>query len=463
MSSVLEFLARERDRHLAELAEFARIPSISALPEHAGDIAACACWMRGRLERAGLEHARLFETGGNPIVYADWLHAGPDAPTALLYGHYDVQPVDPLELWETPPFEPTIRGGRIYARGVSDNKAQILLNVQALEALLATDGALPLNVKVIVEGEEELRADRLEDFVGRERDLLAADVAVVSDTCLYGRGIPGLPVGLRGMVALALTVRTAGTDMHSGVYGGTVPNALHAVGELVAGLHDPGTGRVAVEGFYDRVRELDAAERAEWAALPFDENALRAEVGVSELPGEHGYSPVERTWARPALDVHGIWGGFQGEGVKTVIPAVAHAKLSCRLVPDQDPHDVLTLLRAHLEQHRPPGAAVTVDFELAGARPVLTPRDHPAVGAALAALADAYDKEPVVFRAGWSVPIVEILARVAGLDSVMLGFALPDENFHAPNEHFHLENLDGGLRTMVAFWPRLVAALRPGA
>ncbi|HEY1317453.1 MAG TPA: dipeptidase [Gaiella sp.] len=450
-------LEAERDRHLAELVELLRFPSVSAVSDRRDDVLGCAAWLREQLESIGLEHASLLETGGNPIVYGDWLHAGPDAPTALLYGHYDVQPPEPLELWQSPPFEPTFRDGRVYARGATDNKSQVFLNLKAIETLLRADGALPCNVKVIVEGEEELRADNLEGFVEENADLLQADVAVICDSNLYAAGVPGIVIGLRGMAALELTVRTAEVDAHSGVYGGAVPNALHALAVLLDSLHDPGDGRVLVEGFYEAVRPLTAEEREQWSRLPFDEARVRDALGLSRLFGEADYTPVERLTARPTLELNGAWGGYEGEGIKTVIPAEAHAKLSCRLVPDQEPEDVLLAIRRHLDRRTPPGAVVTIDFELAGARPMLTPPDHPAIRAAVVALAEAYGSEPVLFRSGWSVPVVEILDRKLGLDSVLLGFGLPDENAHAPNEHFHLDNFDRGLRTMTAFWHRLAA------
>ena len=450
-------LAAERERHLAELVRLLSYPSVSAVAARRDDLLACAGWLRDQLETIGLEHTGLLETGGNPIVYGEWLHAGPDAPTALLYGHYDVQPPEPLELWHSPPFEPTLRDGRLYARGATDNKSQVFLNLKALETLLRVEGTLPCNVKVLVEGEEELRADHLERFVEENAGLLRADVAVICDSNLYAQGVPGIAIGLRGMAAMELTVRTAEVDAHSGVYGGGIPNALHALAALLDSLHDPADGRILVDGFYDAVRPPTDGEREQWSRLPFDETRIHAALGVSRLFGESEYTPLERLTARPTLELNGVWGGYEGEGVKTVIPAKAHAKLSCRLVPDQEPDEVLRLIRAHLERHAPPGATVTVDFELAGARPMLTPPEHPAIRAAVASLAEAYDREPVLFRSGWSVPVVEILDRKLGLDSVLLGFGLPDENAHAPNEHFHLENFDRGLRTMTTFWHRLAA------
>ena len=449
---VLEYLARERDRMLDELRALVAISSVSALPEHAADIRRCAEWVRDELERIGLQHVEVHETGGHPLVYGDWTEAGHGLPTVLLYGHYDVQPAEPLELWTTPPFEPSVRDGRLYGRGVSDNKAQFFLNLKVIEALLAVDGRLPCNVKVLIEGEEELRADNLERFVASHEELLAADLALCSDSMLFGPNVPGIAVAIRGMAWIDVRVRSARADLHSGVYGGTVPNALHAAAELIAGLHGR-DGRVLVEGFYSRVREVDPAERRTWAALPTSSDSLRREAGVDALRGEAGFTPLERLWARPSLDVHGFWGGFTGDGIKTVIPAEARFQLSCRLVADQRPEEIVDLLEAHLVGSAPDGCSVEVISSLAGASPVTTPHDHPAVTAALEALRTAYGTEPVLFRAGWSVPVVEILDRVLGIDSLMLGFALATDNAHAPDEHIRLENFDRGLETMARLWP----------
>lgn len=390
------------------------------------------------------------ETPGNPIVYADWLHA-PDAPTLLLYGHYDVQPAEPLELWETPPFEPTVREGRIYARGATDNKGPLYTYLAALETVLAVDGRLRYNVKLIVEGEEELRADHLEAFLEENTQLLACDACVISDSALYGRDVPSIALSLRGMCALELRLETAATDLHSGMYGGVAPNALHAMARLIATLHDD-EGRVAVQGFYDPVRPLPPEETAEWAALGFDEEALRAEIGARRLIGGVEHTALERMWARPTLDVHGIWGGFQGEGIKTVIPREAHAKLSCRLVADQEPQPVLDLLEEHLRRHCPPEAELTIVWTLPGATPMTMPRDASMVEAGRAALAEGYGGDALFFRSGWSVPVAALVKARLGVDSLLLGFGLPTDGAHAPNEHFDVANLDRGTRTMIAFF-----------
>jgi acetylornithine deacetylase/succinyl-diaminopimelate desuccinylase-like protein len=457
MSRYETYLADARERHLGELFDYLRIPSISTLPQHAGDIRACAEWVRAHLERIGLHDVRLIETSGNPIVYGEHLDAGEGAPTLLVYGHYDVQPADPFELWETPPFKPAIREGRIYARGSTDNKGPLFVYLKALETILAVDGRLPCNVKVVVEGEEELRADHLDAFLAENRELLACDACVISDSALYARGVPSIPLSLRGMAALQLRVETAESDLHSGMYGGVAPNAVHALARLLATLHDE-EWRVAVEGFYDAVRPVAAEEVAEWERLPFDEEELRQEIGASRLIGGEEYSALERMWSRPTLDVHGVWGGFQGDGIKTVIPREARAKLSCRLVDDQGPEEVLELLRRHLERHCPPEARLTIEWTLAGAGPMTMPRDEPLVAIAREALAAGYEAEPLFFRSGWSVPVAALVRRRLGVDSLLLGFGLPTDGAHAPNEHFDVENLDRGIRTMVEFFTKATNA-----
>jgi acetylornithine deacetylase/succinyl-diaminopimelate desuccinylase-like protein len=457
--SLSAYLDAHAERHVSELAALVSFPSISTLAEHRGDIQACAEWLAAHLETIGFENTGLHAIDGmHPVVYADWMHAGPDAPTVLVYGHYDVQPVDPLELWLSPPFEPEVRDGKLYGRGVSDNKGQLFANVKALEALLAVEGRLPCNVKVLFEGEEELRADHLDLLVAREQELFGADLCVVSDVSIYSAGVPGLALGLRGMAAVELTVRTADGDLHSGLYGGAVPNALHVMSRLLASLHDPVTGRVAVDGFYDRVETVPDTERRIWCSLPFDESDFLEELGVKAPVGEEGYSTLERLWCRPTIDVHGAWGGFaQEEGFKTIVPAVARAKLSCRLVPAMQPRETIDLVVRHLEAHTPPSATLAIDWTLEGSWPVVTPHDHPAVRAAVFALTEGFGLEPVLFRSGWSVPAAEILQRNLGLDLLLLGFALPDENAHAPNEHYDLANYAAGIRTMTAFWPRFAA------
>lgn len=458
MADFMAYLAQQREAHLKELSEFLTFPSISALGEHKADMVRTAEWLVAAMTRAGLENARILPTAGHPSVYAEWLHA-PGAPTALVYGHYDVQPVDPLHLWESPPFSPTVRDGKIYARGAVDDKGQVFAQLKAVEALLRTEGKLPVNLKFLVEGEEEIGSRHLPALLREQKELLQADVVVISDTAFFAADVPAVTTGLRGLVALELTLRGPKGDLHSGVYGGAVQNPLHAMVQLLAGLRGP-DGRILVEGFYDKVRPISPEERQAWASLPFSEEALRQEVGAPGLFGEAGFSAIERTWARPTLEVNGLWGGFTGEGTKTVLPAEAHAKITCRLVPDQEPDEIYELIARQLHENLPPGVTLEVRKEKGMGRPVLTPVDHPAVRAAFDALRETYGKEPVPIRSGGSIPIVESFATILGLPSVLLGFGLPGENEHAPNEHWDLRMFDGATRTLARYWHRLAAALR---
>jgi len=450
--SMQAYLAAQREQHLQELFAWLRIPSISALSVHQPDIRNAADFLAENMRKAGLEHVTIMLTAGNPVVYADFLHA-PGAPTVLIYGHYDVQPVDPLHLWETPPFEPTIRDQRVYARGASDDKGQTFLHIKAVEAILATTGTLPINLKFCIEGEEEIGSPHLDSFIETQQDLLAADVLVISDTTLYGPGQPAIIYGLRGLCALQVDVRTATSDLHSGLFGGAVPNALHSMIDLLHTLHDA-DGSVSVAGFYDEVDALTTAERDAFAALPHDDEMYRNSLGVSELHGERGFSTIERASARPTLEINGLFGGFQGEGTKTVIPCEAHAKITCRLVNHQDPHHILTLIERHLHTHAPVGAQVTVTNYDTG-RPFVTKFDSPAVLAAADSYTAVYGVKPFFTRMGGSIPVVETFDRLLKLPVVMMGFGLPDENFHAPNEHFSLINFDLGLLTLIDYYKRL--------
>ncbi|HVB11109.1 MAG TPA: dipeptidase [Bacillota bacterium] len=448
------YLAEHRARHLDELSEWLRIPSISTLPEHAPDMAKAAEWAAGQMRAVGLEHVAVMPTGGHPVVYGDWLHA-PGRPTLLVYGHYDVQPADPLELWETPPFTPVLRDGKLFARGSSDDKGQIFMHLKAVEALAAVDGHPPINLKFIVEGEEECASENLQRFIRAEAERLRCDVAAVSDNPLLGPDTPSLCESLRGIATLEIILRTGTGDLHSGLYGGSAPNALHELCALVARLHDE-QGRVAVPGFYDGVRPLTPAERAAYAALPFDEAAFAAEVGAPALTGEQGYTVVERIWRRPTLELNGVYGGFEGAGTKTVIPCVAHAKISCRLVPDQDPDKIADLVAAHARRLCPPTASVEVEMQ-GGGHSAMTPRDHPAMRAAAAAMTEAYGKTPVFAGMGGSIPVVPMLQRDLGAPVVLIGFGLNGEHFHAPNEFFTLSNFDRGLLTLCLFYQGLAA------
>jgi acetylornithine deacetylase/succinyl-diaminopimelate desuccinylase-like protein len=444
-----QYLAEHRERSLEELKEFLRIPSISALSEHKSDVRKAAEWLAESLRKAGMHTVSVMETKGNPVVYAEWKGAG-DRPTALIYGHYDVQPVDPLHLWTTPPFEPDIRDGKLFARGSSDDKGQTFMHIKALQALLETGGTLPVNVKFCIEGEEEIGSPHLEAFVEEHKELLKADVLVISDTTMYERGKPAICYGLRGLCAMQIDVKGAKSDLHSGMYGGGVPNPIHALVEILASMHDA-KGRVSIEGFYDRVKELSAEEKEAFVKLGYNEEQVAKELGLKELYGEAGYSMLERIWARPTLEINGIYGGFQGEGTKTVIPSEAHAKITCRLVEDQDPGEILDLIEAHIRKVTPKGVTVEIT-KMDKGRPFVTPFDHPMIQAASRAYEKAYGVAPVFTRMGGSVPIVETFGRVLGLPVVLMGFGLPDENFHAPDEHFHLENFDKGLLTICHFW-----------
>lgn len=446
---MLARLAASQEQVLGELVEFASIPSVSTDPRHAGDVAAAAAWVAQRLGAAGPLAVRTIATPGNPVVYGEWTGA-PGKPTVLVYGHYDVQPPDPLDQWVTPPFTPTVRDDRLYGRGVSDDKGPLLIPVAVAAAFLAETGRLPLNVKFMFEGEEEVGSPNLEGFISANRQLLAADVVVSADGAMWRPDEPSLTVSNRGLAGLELTLTGPARDLHSGRHGGAVANPLHAMARLIASLHDA-EGRVAVQGFYDAVRELGAEERAEIARLPFDEGAYLAQVGAAAPFGESGYSTLERQWTRPTIEVNGMWGGYQGPGSKTIVPSAAHAKLTCRLVPDQEPAAVLELVVRHLERHAPPATRLQIRPGEHGAPAAHIERDHWALAAAGKALAAVYGVPPLVVRMGGTVPVAEIFQRVLGLATVYFSFSTGDEDFHAPNEFFRLSRLREGL----AAWAHL--------
>jgi acetylornithine deacetylase/succinyl-diaminopimelate desuccinylase-like protein len=439
--------------YLDELLDFLTIPSISALPEHAGDVRRAAQWVAERLTRAGLEHVQLLETGAHPVAYADWLHA-PGRPTALIYGHFDTQPADPLELWERPPFEPHVVGDRIYARGATDNKGNMLVPILAAEALLATRGALPINVKFLFEGQEEIGSPQLPAFIQGHRELLACDLALNADTGQYSESEPSITVGLKGICGVQLDMRGPSRDVHSGVYGGAIQNPLHALARLLDSMRSP-EGKIMVQGFYADVRPLSDEDRAAIAAVPHDEEALKADLGVDTLYGEPGYTTRERAGARPTLEVNGLWGGFTGEGTKTVIPSEAHAKITCRLVPDQDPARIIALIRAHVAQHTPPGVKVTVASPDNGARAYLAPADHPGVRAAAEVLTALYGREPYLERSGGSVPVTTFFQEYLGVYTISFGFGLPDERIHSPNEFYRKSSFRRGQTAYAMLLDRL--------
>lgn len=442
------YFQNNREAHLKELGELLAIPSISALSEHKQDVLKAAEWIADSLRRAGMENIEIHPTNGHPVVYAEHLHA-PGKPTVLVYGHYDVQPVDPLELWESPPFEATIRDNKLYARGATDDKGQVFMHIKAVEAILKEEKELPVNIKFCIEGEEEITSPNLPSFLESHQDKLAADVVLISDTALLAPGKPAICIGLRGLCAMEVSVYTANTDLHSGTYGGGVPNALHALVSLLASLHDE-QGRVAVEGFYKGVPDLTPELREEFVKQQFDEEQLKKTLALTDLYGEEGYSFVERTGARPTLELNGVYGGFQGEGTKTVLPKEAHAKITCRLVGDQDPQDIIDKIEKHLRENLQKGATIKVKAT-EKARAFTIDPSEPMLQKAADAYEHVYGTRALFTKDGGSIPIVETLSRVLSAPSVMMGFGLPDENLHAPNEHFNLENFDKGLLTIVEY------------
>ena len=442
MNPVIDFINTHRDRYVDELKTLLAIPSISALPEHQGDVRKCAEWVADQMRRIGLENVRLIETAGNPVVYGDWLHAE-GAPTILFYGHYDVQPVDPVELWQSPPFEATIRDGEIYARGASDDKGQVFMHFKAIEAHMKAGGRLPVNIKLMIEGEEEVGSAHLDAFIHEQKAALAADVVVVSDTEMFGRGIPSLCYGLRGLAYLQIDVRGTTTDLHSGTYGGAVANPAFVLAQILAQMKDRG-GRVKVPGFYDDVRPLSDAERAEYKKLPHNEKEYRKSIGAPKLFGESGYTTLERTTGRPTFEVNGLLSGFTGEGTKTVLPAVAMAKVSMRLVPDQDPAKIAGLFEAYVKKIAPKTVEVKVT-NMHGGKPWMASLDNPYVQAAGRAIEKGFGQKPVFTREGGSIPVVATFQEVLGLPSVLFGVGLPDDRIHAPNEKLDLDNFHKGV------------------
>jgi acetylornithine deacetylase/succinyl-diaminopimelate desuccinylase-like protein len=451
------YLDSEKSRQLAELQEWLRIPSISTLSAHKKDVQSAAEWLVTNMRQAGLENVTLIQTDTQPMVYADWLHAGDDKPTVLIYGHFDVQPVDPLSLWETPPFEPTVRGDDLYARGASDDKGQTFLHVKAVEALLQTTGTLPVNVKFLVEGEEESGSRAINQYVPQHGEQLAADAVLISDTHIIAPDKPAILYGLRGMWRAEITVTGASRDLHSGSYGGAIHNANQALAEILAALHDA-QGRIAVPGFYDDVRELSADERASLARVPYGEQEILADSGAPAIYGEPEYTVVERTGARPTLEINGMWGGFTEEGFKTVIPSKAYAKISCRLVPNQDSVKIGQQVTAYLKELAPPTVTVDVRPYSEGGPAFLTPYDSPAIQAAARAYQQIFGVEPIYTLEGGGIPVVTVFQRVLAAPIVLMGFGLPDDNLHAPNEKFHLPNFYNGIRTSIAFLHEMGAA-----
>lgn len=443
------FLDETEEARLESYKALLRIPSISGIPAHAADCRAAAEFVAADLRAAGMDHVEVSETGGHPVVYADWLHAG-GKPTVLVYAHYDVQPADPLDLWESPPFEPVVKEGRMLARGASDCKCHVSMHARVVEALMKTRGALPINLKFVIEGEEESSSIHLDAWLEANRERLKSDFAVISDTGFFEGNLPAITIGLRGLIYFQLDVVGSTVDLHSGVYGGAVDNPANALCQIVAALKGP-DGRVTVPGFYDDVAPLTTLDKEAFASLPLDEKAYVESIGVAALFGEPGFTTLERLGARPTLDVNGIWGGFEGEGPKTIIPAHAHAKISCRLVANQDSEKTFQQVAAYIAKVAPKTVRYSIQ-RLGDGNPSLTPIDNPATQAAARALEATFGAAPLYIREGGSVPVCASFESILGLPTVLLGFAPADGRFHAPNEWMWMSNYETGIRTLARYW-----------
>ncbi len=449
MEDVIQFIKDNQNNFIEELKDFLRIPSISTLPENKNDINNAAKFVADKLKQAGLNRVEVFKTEGHPLVYGEWL-AAPGKPTVLIYGHYDVQPVDPIELWKSQPFEPEIRDGKIWARGATDDKGQMFMHIKSVEAFFKGTGSLPLNIKFIIEGEEEIGSQNLENFIKTHTDLLKCDAVMISDTSLFGKGIPTLTYGLRGMSYQEVEVVGPEKDLHSGSFGGAVGNPINILAGMIAKLQDK-NGHITIPGFYDDVQKLTKKERENFKKLKFSEKNFAKEVGVKELQGEQGFSTLERLWVRPTLDCNGIIGGFTAKGAKTVLPSKATAKISMRLVPDQKPAKIAKLFKKYIQSIAPKSVKVTVK-DLHGALPSITPLDSSAASAASAAMEKAFGKKTVFIREGGSIPIVNVFANKLKAPVVLMGLGLDSENLHSPNEHFDLNHFKLGIMSSAYFF-----------
>ncbi len=446
--ALTDYLHTHQERFVEDLKTLLRFPSVSADSKFKPDLIKCAQWLKEHFTSLGL-NSEIIPTPGHPIVYAEWLGA-PGAPTVLVYGHYDVQPPDPLEKWTTPPFEPTIRDGKIYARGATDDKGQFLTHVQSVEAWMKTEGKLPINVKFLIEGEEEVGSHNLDDFLAANKEKVACDVAVISDCPQYGPGLPAITYGLRGLYACEVTIHGPNRDLHSGAYGGSIANPAVFLAKLIASLHDK-NGIVQIPGFYDHIVPLDDDERAAYAALPFDEKAYFEDLNVKVGFGETGYTTNERRWARPTCEINGLYSGYIGEGPKTIVPSYAFAKITCRLVPGQDHKDVGRALETYLRHQCP--VSVRMDFKSEhGCEASLVDRHSPFMAAARAAIKEGFGKEPVLIREGGSIPVVKTLKDLLGVDTLLLGWGLNSDCLHSPNEHFTLADFHRGTAASAALW-----------
>jgi len=451
--TILAHIDEHRGQWLDEVCEFLRIPSVSTDAERDGEVRRAAEWLADKLRAAGCEETELWETPGHPVVYAAWRQAD-SAPTLLVYGHYDVQPEEPVDLWESPPFEPAVRDGRLWARGAADDKGQLYIHVKALESWLQTAGTCPANLVFLMEGEEEVGSPNIQDAVREHQERLACDAVVISDTIMFAAGLPSITYSLRGLTYLQLDVRGPKGDLHSGSFGGAVVNPAEALARMIASCRDPQSGQVAIPGFYDDVVPLTDEERKEWEKLPFDEDAYRQELGVDGLLEEGEYGVLERLWARPTFEVNGLLSGFTGKGSKTVLPAKAMAKVSMRLVANQDPDVIADLVEEHLRRAKPAGVELQIT-RMHGGKPWLTPRDHPVMQAAGRAMERAFGTAPAFIREGGSIPLVSLLEELFEVPSVLMGIGLPDENAHAPNENLDLGNFYAGVASAAFFYEEL--------
>ncbi|MBE2190543.1 MAG: dipeptidase [Candidatus Kapabacteria bacterium] len=449
MSDYIQFIESNKDRFFTELVDFLKIPSVSSQAEHNPDTRKAATWLVSQLNDIGMPKVELYETAGHPVVYAEDLRAGADAKTVLIYGHYDVQPVDPVELWNSPPFEPVVNGGKIYARGSSDDKGQVFAHIKAVEAYQKTNGKLPVNIKFMIEGEEECGSNNLDVFIRKHRDMLKCDTVMVSDTEWFAEGLPSICYSLRGLSYIEITVTGPNRDLHSGTYGGAVDNPLNVLCDIVSSLKDK-YGRITIPGFYDDVKPLTSEEREGFAKLPFNYEEYTEELGVTDGNGEFGFTTLERTWARPTLDLNGIYGGYTGEGAKTILPSKASAKISMRLVPYQNHEDITAKITKHLKAITPPTVKLDIT-PLHGGNPVMIELESEGLNAAKRAMNRAFGKDPIMMREGGSIPIVELFGSELNAPTILMGIGLPSDNIHSPNESFSIDNFYGGIKASAIF------------
>jgi len=453
MDNIVKYINDNRNNFVDELKEFLKIPSISTNPENKEDVRKCADYVKQQLDLIGLQNVEIYKTPGHPIVYGDWLKAGDDKTTVLIYGHYDVQPVDPLNLWTDPPFSPVVRKDNIYARGSADDKGQVFIHMKSIQAHIINNKSLPINIKFLIEGEEEIGSVNLDSFIEKNKELLKCDYVIVSDTAMFDYDVPSICYGLRGLAYMQVEVTGANRDLHSGSFGGAVDNPINALAHIICKLKNE-KGKVLIDGFYDDVLPLTKKERAEYSKLPFDEKKYIEGLEVDELFGEEGYSTIERASGRPTLDCNGIWGGFQGEGAKTVLPSKAAAKISMRLVPNQEPEKIEKLFIDYVKKVSPKSVKVVAN-SLHGGKGAITPLDSPGIDAAVEALKKGFGREPVFVREGGSIPVVNTFQTLLNSPTILLGFGLPDENAHSPDEHLNLNNFHRGILSIAHYFNEL--------